>query len=97
MTTKLLTRTECVICHKPMLAGDHALDAYPYRKAKPVKPLTYIPDPWYPGEFIVKSEPNFCCEQCWETKIDCTAATEKRRKKLDPKTFVPILTVEIKN
>jgi len=66
------------------------------KKAKRAKPYQQIPDPWHPGEFIWKSEPNFCCEKCWEEKVDCTATTEKRRKKLDPKTFVPILTVEIK-
>jgi hypothetical protein len=74
MTTKLLTPTKCVICHKPTLSK---LDAYPYRIAK-------------------KAELNYCCEKCWETKVDETARTEKRRKRLDPKTFVPILTVEIK-
>jgi hypothetical protein len=26
MTTKLLHRTKCVICDKPVLVGEHALD-----------------------------------------------------------------------
>jgi hypothetical protein len=71
-----------------MLAGEHALDAYPYRIASKI--IGRGPK----GKAIF--EPNWCCEKCWETKVDETARTEKRRKKLDPKTFVPILTVEIK-
>jgi len=93
MVQKLLTRTECVICHKPTYSQ---LDAYPYKKAKRAKPYQRIPDHWHLGEFIWKSQPNFCCERCWEEKVDETAKTERRRKKLDPKTFVPILTVKIK-
>ena len=50
----------------------------------------------YPYRIAKKGESNYCCEKYWETKIDETARTEKRRKRLEPKTFVPILTVEIK-
>jgi hypothetical protein len=38
MSQKLLTLTKCVICHKPMLASEHTLDAYPYRIAKKGEP-----------------------------------------------------------
>jgi hypothetical protein len=65
------------------------------RKPSARSHINGFPTPWHPGEFIWKSEPNFCCEQCWESKVDETARTEKRRKKLDPKTFVPIITVEV--
>jgi hypothetical protein len=49
----------------------------------------------YPYRIAKKGELNYCCEKCWETKVDCTAATEKRRRKLDSKTFVPIFTIHL--
>jgi hypothetical protein len=73
MALKPLTRTNCIICHKPTFS---TLDAYPFRIAK-------------------KGELNRCCEHCWEAFVDEADATYKRRLKLDPKKFVPILTVEV--
>jgi hypothetical protein len=61
MKPKLLTRTTCVICHKPMLAGEHALDAYPYRIAQKIIGR----GPKNKAIF----EPNWCCEKCWEKRL----------------------------